>query len=562
MRRRLRRWWSSFRRSWGETFRAFARHVRWSTDYCFHRLRELLGYLLYRLHLWRAQQTMRYFLQGLPAVLVGGAVAVLMVAIGLDATDQRVLHYRVTANQALLARNLELAQLAYERLTLLDPDQPEFRFQLALTIQAQAVKEAIAARQEANQKAPEQTKAREEHARVLQDRAHALMKALASPNRQGYGPAHVWWAYTLMRSNPPAAELHLRRALQINADDARANALIGRRYLGTNRLNEAEVHLKKAVGTLPELDFDLALLYQARGTKDLAKLHGEKAQRHFRQLSQADVDNHQARVEWARATLFLGDYPGAIQILQEGLTLSQSDAYRPWLALAYVAWADAVGRDPKGKLEGRLALLEKAVQLDFGNLDALLRLVELTRTKDAAEADKARAALRGLLAEGKSPVVVHLVLGIEAQARDKPDEARQHFEQAYKLAPQTPILLNNMAWALAHSEKPDLEQALRLVNTALQRAPAQLRFRETRGQILAKMGKHEEALADLTAALRVLSGNPTLHKTLAETYRQLGYLAMAAEHERLAQPSPEALPAPPGEKPAPEGPAKAKSGEP
>src|SRR5262249_47236621 len=151
----------------------------------------------------------------------------------------------------------------------------------------------------------------------------------------------------------------------------------------------------------------------------------------------------------------------------------------------YVSWADTLARDPKAKLADRIVLLEKAVQIDMGNLEAILRLAELTKNKNSAEADKARAALRGLLAEGKNPAITHLVLGMEARRQDQPGEARQHFEQAYKLAPNMPIVVNNLAWALAHSEKPDYEEALTLINSALQQSPNQLRFRDTRGQILA-----------------------------------------------------------------------------
>ena len=74
-------------------------------------------------------------------------------------------------------------------------------------------------------------------------------------------------------------------------------------------------------------------------------------------------------------------------------------------------------------------------------------------------------------------------------------------------------------------------------------APDQGRFRDTRGQILAKMGRWKEALADLEAALPSAPRSTELHRTLAEVYTHLGVPGMAAEHRALAEQKPVAAPA-------------------
>ncbi len=516
--------------------------LRWHAALAWHQLSRLFASVLRWLRAFRQRQSIRYLLLGLPALLAAIGVGVIGFMIFVDPVEMRVFHYRGAGVQALRDKNLSTAEVAYERLAMMDESQPEYRYRLALTVQAMSEQEMVAAQKEIAQQHEDAAKAHRKQAEELFNRTRAMMGTLAIPDKQGYAPAHIWWARILMAqaATPDTiqlAEKHLRRALQINTDDVDANQLLGQLYMYTGQLKTAETHLLNAARSRPGVNLTLAEMYRRQGARDLARLHAEKAQRFFRPEAQADIDNNGARIGWAQATMYLEDFPTAVGILQEGARLSGASIYNGQLSRAYVAWAESLARNPKAPVGERLALLERAVQLDFGNLNALVRLAAITKTADEASAEKARAALRVLLAEGKSPAIVHLLLGMDAQAHDKVEEARLHYEQAYKLSPQTPVVVNNLAWALAHSEKPDLKEALNLINTVLQRAPNQLRFRETRGQILAKMGQYEEALPDLEAALRVLNGHADLHRTLAETYRKLGKQDMAAEHERLAGPA-------------------------
>ena len=113
-----------------------------------------------------------------------------------------------------------------------------------------------------------------------------------------------------------------------------------------------------------------------------------------------------------------------------------------------------------------------------------------------------------------------------------------HLERADELAPQTPAIANNLAWVLASSEPADLPRALELSNLAIERAPRDLNFRDTRGRIYVKMGRLKEALNDLEAALTAAPDDAQLHRALAEVYGHLGLSDMAAEHKRLAEKKP------------------------
>jgi tetratricopeptide (TPR) repeat protein len=151
-----------------------------------------------------------------------------------------------------------------------------------------------------------------------------------------------------------------------------------------------------------------------------------------------------------------------------------------------------------------------------------------------ADADRARAVLRRLLAQGHAPAQTHFALGVDAWAQGRAAEARLHWERANEIAPGTPVIANNLAWLLFRSDPPDLPRALGLVNLAIEKAPQETNFRDTRGHILARMGKWREALADLEAALPNTANSTQMHRTLADVYDHLDAPAMAAEHRRLA----------------------------
>jgi len=187
-------------------------------------------------------------------------------------------------------------------------------------------------------------------------------------------------------------------------------------------------------------------------------------------------------------------------------------------------------KDPKTALANRLILVEKGLAHDRENAALLAKLLAVSKLSDA-EGDKARVAFQALLAEGKSPAVLHLIMGVDAWQRGKPDEGKQHLEQAYRHFPQSPVVVNNLGWLLAREQPADLPRALALINSVLEHSPGQLRFRDTRGHILAKMGRWQEAVTDLEAALQALPDKRKSHQALAEAYGHLGVPALAAEHK-------------------------------
>jgi tetratricopeptide (TPR) repeat protein len=93
--------------------------------------------------------------------------------------------------------------------------------------------------------------------------------------------------------------------------------------------------------------------------------------------------------------------------------------------------------------------------------------------------------------------------------------------------------LNNLAGLLARNPARR-EEALRLAEKATTLAPGHPELEDTRGWILHLLGRSEEALQCLSAAVAAMPDQPTLRYHLACAQQALGNTTSAANHLRVA----------------------------
>ncbi len=456
-------------------------------------------------------------LLALPALLAALAIALVAVAALMTSSrDGTIQHYARGAARQLQARDYPAALVCHERLVQLGSERPEHRFGLVQVLEALG-------------------KPR---------RAEAIARELAPTNRPGYLPAQLWLGRRLCvlagRSSEAArdAELHLRQVPDDHPSAVEAHTLLGWMFFASGKPALAEQHLEKASPERPELLFLLTQVYLKLGKTETAREAARRAVRTFHRQSATDPSDVQARVHWATATMILEDFAGTETILEEGLKRRDDPRFHQTLAILYQVWSDALARKGQVRLGERLELVERGLEHDPDNVELLVRLARTIPT-GGPWGERARALLRALLASGKARAGIHFALGIDAWEQGRRAAARSHWEHALRLSPRFAAVANNLAWLLAHEEPPELDRALQLINLALDRRPNDPMYRDTRGRILLKMGRWDDALADLETAL---AGNPTLpglHGALAEAYDHLGDPAMAAEHRRLARNQPQ-----------------------
>lgn len=467
---------------------------------------------------WAEFREFRLFVGGLPALIAGLAAPI--VTGQVDGGWSVASAYEAEAHRRLRAGQFEAANLCFGRLAADDPQEPRYRMGMALALLGQGD----------------------------QAGADALIDELAPDGRAGYAPAHLWKARRrLMVSRPSpaderAAESHLRRVLETDPQSVEAHDLLGQLLVKTGRLVQAEPHLQRA-GDRPEVSLQLARLEYSRGETREARRRAESARSSLRRRVEAHSDDHASRLNLAEASALLGEFGEAVEVLREGLTASGDPRYRPALAGVFVAWSEALAKESEGTVAERLSLLERGLSFDPSNPVLLDRLLAAMRIGGPA-AESTLASMRSQLAAGKGTASLRYALGVNAWERGRPEQARLYWEEALRSDPGMAVIANNLAWALAVDPHPDLPRALRLIDPVVARWPNEPRFRGTRGQVLARLGRWKDALPDLEAALRVGSRSAGLHRTLAEAYEHLGDPEMAAEHRRLAGSEADA-PAPP-----------------
>ena len=508
----MREWWDNFRERWAARRERFALAFAWYAGHCGYVVRSTLATVMS----WWHTRAFRLLLGGLPALiaLVGLPVFAIFVPSEVELSQR----YARTADACKQKEDYAGAILRYERLTQLTPAHPGAQFDFATTLEEAGKHE----------------------------RASKLIEPLANADERGYAPAHIWQARRLLkrsgvsREDQRTAERHLRFALERTSELPDAQALLGELCFAQQRYQEADVYLKSAVNYYPELFLSAAKTNAMLGRPQVVRLYAEQAQRYYEKVIREDPANVSARLACAESSLLLEEFAKAADVLQPGLAglVRKSDnvakeqaALHTALSRAYFLWSEKAARTEVGE---RLRLLELSLKHNPANLEAVMSLWSMMRLKGDL-ADRARAALRNELTRGQANALVHVALGMDAWDRSENKEALVHLEQAYRLAPQMLMVANNLAWVLAQSQPPDLERALKLINSVIDQAPDNPVCRDTRGLILANMGRWREALPDLQEALKGYPDRAELHVTLAEAYRNLGVPAMAAEHTRMAE---------------------------
>lgn len=122
------------------------------------------------------------------------------------------------------------------------------------------------------------------------------------------------------------------------------------------------------------------------------------------------------------------------------------------------------------------------------------------------------------------------------------DQAKYAYEKILEVDPKDVSALNNLAGIYYKFPPYNLPKALQLINQAIeattQQSPALL---ETKGQILARMGKTEESRQILERCLVNFPNEWNLHNTLAQIYESEGQISRARAHrerlEKLKKPS-------------------------
>ncbi len=131
------------------------------------------------------------------------------------------------------------------------------------------------------------------------------------------------------------------------------------------------------------------------------------------------------------------------------------------------------------------------------------------------------------------PGVLHFVRGTIATIDGEMEKAVNYLNLAAKSGISSPAVLNNLAVAISGKKDGNQEEALRFVEMALKQLPDHHYLLETRGQILAKLNRPQDAIRDLEVAIQTEGLLQGALPTLIECYRKLGLPDMAEHYRKL-----------------------------
>ncbi len=313
------------------------------------------------------------------------------------------------------------------------------------------------------------------------------------------------------------------------------------RLLALRMVKEAVPVIERVADQSAPLRLKAAILARSAGAEEKAKGHATQALSALRPASTTASESFDNRMLEAGCLSILERYPEAFEAIRGANRLAKTEdqktAARNKAAQVLVVWSGQLiasgGMEKAGQQV--LANLQEALKVapqDPMVLAFLMNYLLATGKDDSEET----AAIRESLLTSTSPGVSHFVRGTAASLRGEVDEATFHLELASKELPNSPVILNNLAYMLANQAEPDLPRALRLIDLALSQLPEPgPHYLDTRGHVLHKMGQWKDAIPGLEQGLKVPGLALAAHEALADCYQQLGKPETSEFHRAAAQ---------------------------
>lgn len=457
------------------------------------------------------ERRLKHFLLGLPALTCLFAGGFLIHRIRqVDTTIANT--YWDRAQQAILAKDYARAEMLLDRILQEDKARVEdARYALAVVFEETGNTE----------------------------RAEALFNALAPDDRRGFRDAHKRLSLILSDTiNDQSTETELNRLkwhLDASADEESARMAVawGRYSVAIGDLESARRFLEIAAVEFPELWATLGQVHSQLGNSELALASYEKAAAYLSGEMASRPDDRMVRVDYALVLMRSLKLDEARGVLEEGLRRDPEGQWKQLLAALYVNYHDlliAQGGHPISEL---LMPIGKSLENEPNFGPALNRLMGYASANVEGNVEL-KSVLARVVAEGKEPALAHLALGNVCWMEGDKDGAVFHFERALRINDKLSVVMNNLAWLISHEEKnPDLDRAMGLITSALEKEPANGSFLDTRGTIYLMQQKYVEALDDFEKAARTVRDKAAIQKKLADVNEKLGRKEMAEQHRIL-----------------------------
>jgi putative PEP-CTERM system TPR-repeat lipoprotein len=337
-------------------------------------------------------------------------------------------------------------------------------------------------------------------------------------------------------SGAPAGEVEatLKRAIAANTASVVPKLALARFYLQTNEVKKALALVQEAEASAPEDPTTVELLARAH----IAAGDTRQGLASFGKLVSLQPQSSAPLVELADAQALSKDYAGAERSLRKALDLKsdfvpaqrrlimlylrdkrEGDALALARAMQKQRPGAAIGFAMEGDVHASVQKWPEAVSAyrkayqTSKMAETLVALhAALNRAGSAAEAD--RLAEDWIRAQ-PNDMAVRGYLAERAMATNKPAEAVKYYEAILKIAPNNPLVLNNLAFAAGQVNDA---RALGYAEEALKLAPANPAVLDTYGMLLVNKGEVAKGLTQLEKAKAGAPKAYAIRINLAQAY--------------------------------------------
>lgn len=467
----------------------------------------------------------------IPSILVASIlIATVFVIIRREESETQTI-YLDTMRASMASGDTAVASVAAQRLLAIDPEDLENQFQLAM----------------------------------LDDELGKEVSARAAIFRLGiereYGPAALWILRSLIYDHPTTnadGELGNQHLVKRKSWTEQEQAVCHRcatvamtklpskravfakkmyaGFLADNGFTGDALRLYNTIAsTEPGVNLVAAQLAARNHDYTAAQRFAKSAIRFLEPTMLENLTSIQARLNFAQALVLDEQDDRAYELLLAGCRITPSPILAAAAGEALVFKAERLRRELGNDetLVKRFELMTEAVQLAPQSPLVLESVIHLAI--ECSEAEDGKLPFRRKLLQGVNPTAMHFVEGTILLMAGDVDAAQKHLELATRDGAKMAGLLNNLAYTLLASDKKNLPKALRFSEEALRQLPGHPSLLDTRGQILLKMGRYQDAISDLEKACAAPDLRHSAHLGLVQAYQALGVEDLAEENRILAR---------------------------
>jgi tetratricopeptide (TPR) repeat protein len=367
-----------------------------------------------------------------------------------------------------------------------------------------------------------------------------ILDELAPDDRFVYAPAHTARAIDLStrlgNTNDPEILKKLRWHLQNSRSVSVETQVAWAKYhvaLGEHSL--AVKALQKVADESPQIYEEIAMVQALAGQHSDKRATLRDVEKIYRDKLSRDKLNRPALVSLVRVLSKLEELDEAESLLLESRRIQPDAAINRVLSDFYVVRHDISVRDEMSATK-QLDYLIRAIRVDPNFPPVYQRIMAMYEdsAKSKEKGEEIYQTLLEVVAGDEPSPMAHFVLSNVLWGMDEKVKAQFHIERAYEINPSFVIVLNNLAWMLAHAENPDLDRALELSQVAVNQRPADPRFHDTLGTIFLKKNQFKLALKEFEIALPKVPANEKkeIHRKLAVVYQELGMDDLSMIHQK------------------------------